>query len=314
MNISKIDYKILDPDYPLLVLFLNGKEESQTLESFAFIKSTESNGLFPILNCTCGEWGCGGFWAQVRQEGDFVIWEKIRIWEKDKDITTLHVKTPIIFEKNDYQKVANKMLERIESNESLKRTYEAEKKDYEKTGKFYWAGFSAPEPNPTGTRMKKLNGLPHNLTQSFFSTLRYFQSGYMEDWIFYAAKISKIKLVRLDIISSTVIPKEFNFSALVTNLKSLKKMMGREINIIGLPDDFIKEAKITITIPDFKEKLIFAKTKLVDKAGIMYETKSLPFGSGSIEPEFDPFAEDAKYQARGSKGMLNKIRKLFNPK
>lgn len=145
METTKIDYKILDTDYPLLVLFLNEKQEKQTLEDFAYIKSTESDGLFPILNCTCGEWGCGGYWVQVKHEGENVIWEKIRIWEVDKDIPALHVKTPIVFKKKDYQEVAQRMLNRIDSNLKLKEIFNKEMVDYEKTGKFFWAGFSAPK-------------------------------------------------------------------------------------------------------------------------------------------------------------------------
>ncbi len=145
MSLHKLDFIIKDESYPLLVATLDGKEEPATLEDFAFIKSTESDGLFPILNCTCGEWGCGGYWVKVKHEGDKVIWEKIRTWGSDKNVPRLHVIAPIEFDKKEYLELANRMLDRVESNENHKKYYEQQKEEFEKTGKFFWAGFSAPE-------------------------------------------------------------------------------------------------------------------------------------------------------------------------
>lgn len=145
METHKLDFKIKDEDYPLIVVFLDGTEEPATIEEFPFIKSTESDGLFPILNCTCGEWGCGGYWVKVKHEGDRIIWEKIRTWGSDKNIPIFRVVAPIQFDKQQYLELANKMLKRIELNAGLKKYYQKEKEEFEKTGKFFWEGFSAPE-------------------------------------------------------------------------------------------------------------------------------------------------------------------------
>jgi len=145
MGTHKIDFKIKDKISPLLVLILDDTEEPATIEDFAFVKSTESDGLFPILNCTCGEWGCGGYWVKVKHEEDRIIWEKIRTWGSDKNISRLHVVAPIEFDKKEYLELANKMLDRVKLNEHLKKYYEQEEAEFEKTGNFYWAGFSAPE-------------------------------------------------------------------------------------------------------------------------------------------------------------------------
>jgi hypothetical protein len=57
---------------------------------------------------------------------------------------------------------------------------------------------------------KKLNGLPNNLAESFFSGLKYTNGGYMADWLVAIAKKHNVSEVRLDIIDKSASLAVFN--------------------------------------------------------------------------------------------------------
>jgi len=137
----KIEVKQNDP-YPLLELVLNDEVEQQTIEPYPLELSVQQDGSFPILNCTCGEWGCGGYWVDVKHDGDKIIWENIRT-HMGKSVDRLHAKTPIIFSKPEYTETVKKVLQELENHDHLKKGYNDEKDYYQKNDKFYWDGFSA---------------------------------------------------------------------------------------------------------------------------------------------------------------------------
>lgn len=145
MEIHKLDFTISDPKYPLATVVLDGQKEDQTLEAFALERSGLGDGLFPILNCICGEWGCGGYWVEVNHDGDKIIWTKIRTHNSEKDIPRFHITTPITFSKSEYKDLIDRLLKEKNTYPGFKKSYDAEKDHFEDTGEFYWAGISASD-------------------------------------------------------------------------------------------------------------------------------------------------------------------------
>jgi hypothetical protein len=76
-------------------------------------------------------------------------------------------------------------------------------------------------------KRRNINGLPHNLTKSYFGTLRYYGGGYMADWLLNAAIHLRVNSVTLDIINSTIDPKEMEKLPLMYHLKDLKKIIEK---------------------------------------------------------------------------------------
>ena len=70
-------------------------------------------------------------------------------------------------------------------------------------------------------KCKNINGLPHNLTKSFFGTERYYKCGYMADWLLNAARKLQLTEATIDILNQTIHPAELNLYPLTVNLKDL---------------------------------------------------------------------------------------------
>jgi hypothetical protein len=106
-------------------------------------------------------------------------------------------------------------------------------------------------------KRRNLNGLPHNLTKSYFGTLRYYESGYMADWLLNAARDLRVDTVTLDILNSTIDPREMELFPLLYHLKDLKNIIIKELTKNGFDPNFIVDAKIKVEIPD---RNIYART------------------------------------------------------
>lgn len=140
-------------------------------------------------------------------------------------------------------------------------------------------------------RKRSLNGLPHNLAASFFSTLRYYKCGYMEDWLWNGAKRLNINQATLDILDASVLPEALNIYPLIYNLRDLKKIIEKELATKNFPPDYIYNAKIVVDF--FNSDLPIPKlsfySNLINKEGYRYESKKF-FVNASFDG-FDPFDE-----------------------
>ena len=111
----KLDFKIEKPDqieeYPKFVVQLDGLNEPQSFVVLPLEISAQKDGLYPILNCGCGEWGCGGYYVKVKNTPDQVIWEKIQNYiDQTEPIHPLHIKAPIVFERTQYEDLIIRLL------------------------------------------------------------------------------------------------------------------------------------------------------------------------------------------------------------
>lgn len=78
-------------------------------------------------------------------------------------------------------------------------------------------------------RRKNLNGIPHNITQSFFGTERYYRCGYMGDWLLNAARKPNITKASLNVLQASFSPTELNIHPLTYNAKTLKTVIDKEV-------------------------------------------------------------------------------------
>lgn len=120
-------------------------------------------------------------------------------------------------------------------------------------------------------KSKLLNGLPHDLVQSFFGTIRYFHKGYLSDWIVNGAIELNVNYVEIDIVNKEILPKELEVDALMVNLKDLDTIIDSVTEHAGFDRSYIKEAKFKVNIKS--DRYIECDTVLVDSSGKEYKAK-----------------------------------------
>ncbi|RZK29620.1 MAG: hypothetical protein EOO61_20415 [Hymenobacter sp.] len=144
-------------------------------------------------------------------------------------------------------------------------------------------------------KWRKLNGIPHNITQSFFGTERYYSCGYMGDWLLHAARNLELTKASLDVLTVTFEPAELNIYPLVFNAKSLKEIIDKELVANGFENDFITEVRIDFQFlnPNIYWVGIYCFPYLIDKTGRRYEPGRII--AEGLEPYFNPFDENNIY-------------------
>jgi hypothetical protein len=160
-------------------------------------------------------------------------------------------------------------------------------------------------------KRKNLNGIPHNITKSFFGTERYYNGGYMGDWLLNAAKRLHLTKASLDVLKVSFDPIQLNIQPLTLNAKDLKAIIERELTANGFNTNFIKEAGIHFQFPDSKiyRTTFYCFPYLLDIDGKRYEAGRII--EEGLEPEFDPFDELNIYPTKRQTGFLDKFKNLF---
>ena len=151
-------------------------------------------------------------------------------------------------------------------------------------------------------KKKNLNGLPNNLIQQYFSTLFYYDRGYMADWIWNAASEKYVSDIKIDIINKTVIPKDLQIQPLTIHLIRLQQTIKKELINNGFIEDFIVKAQFEIYIsPENNSQKIFGVVvTLEDKEGTIYRSK--PYAEKAYETEFQVFKPT----------LSEKLKKIFS--
>ena len=161
---------------------------------------------------------------------------------------------------------------------------------------------------------KKLNGLPNSLVASLLGTgryskhvfvHRYYDGGYMADWLANGAKKYNLNSITLDIKNGTVTPPELNIHPLVSNIQDLNDIITNELTANNFPSDFIKEAKIQASFsPDSRAFQI--KAVVLDAEGKLYE--STPKSDEALNPYFDVEEKMAEVNKRlNKKSFLGRL-------
>jgi hypothetical protein len=156
------------------------------------------------------------------------------------------------------------------------------------------------------SKRRNINGLPHNLTKSYFGTLRYYGKGYMADWLLNAAMHLHVNSVTLDIINSAIDPEEMEKLPLMYHLKELKTIIEKELSQNGFDNDFIVNAKIKVEVPDntVYGRTLYCYPELIDKEGRRYASGRII--ETAYEEKFDPFE-----QRSFARSFLAKIKRIF---
>jgi len=133
-------------------------------------------------------------------------------------------------------------------------------------------------------KTKILNGLSYNLAQSFFSTLCYYDKGYMSDWIVNAANDYGIKKVEIDIINNHVLPEKLNIRPLIVHLENLRQIIYKTLASNKIDKEFIIEAKFIISINE--------KRELICENYVRGENKKIYKSKDYLENSFNNFKID----------------------
>jgi hypothetical protein len=126
-------------------------------------------------------------------------------------------------------------------------------------------------------KRRNLNGIPHNMTQSFFGTERYHVCGYMGDWLLNAARELKLSTASLDALRGSFDPQGLNIHPLTHHAKTLQDIIEKELLQNGFEADYIVQAHIDFQFPDPNRyrSTIYCYPYLVDKNGKRYESKRI---------------------------------------
>lgn len=134
-----IDQESVESDsYPYFLLTIDGENKMRPLMVFPLELSAKEDGVYPIVNCGCGEWGCGGAYVKVKNTPNTVIWENFyhdyNSSKQDNKSYSIEgrIITPIEFDRESYENAINILLVDKENFETEKLTYESNKEWFEK--------------------------------------------------------------------------------------------------------------------------------------------------------------------------------------
>jgi hypothetical protein len=125
-------------------------------------------------------------------------------------------------------------------------------------------------------KRRNLNGLPNSLTQRYFSTLFYYDGGYMADWIWASAEKAGVKELKIDILNKTVLPEDIDIEPLTAHLDKLQDTIKTTLEQNGFGNQFIRTAYFNICISQrFKtERLLTCTAVLTDQDGKEYQGRT----------------------------------------
>ena len=155
-------------------------------------------------------------------------------------------------------------------------------------------------------KRRNLNGLPHNLTKSYFSTLRYYGNGYMADWLVNAARNLRVDTVTLDILNSTIDPVQMEKLPLLYHLRDLKNILYKELIKNGFAEDYIVSAKIRVVIQNngIYPRTLYCYPEMIDVHGNHYKIERIV--EQAYEKPFDPLRQNTLLST-----LLLKLKRMF---
>ncbi len=134
-----IDQKSVESDsYPYFLLTIDGENKMRPLMVFPLELSVKKDGVYPIVNCACGEWGCGGVYVKVRNTPSTIIWETLyNNYDPSKQDNKSHstegkIFTPVEFDRASYENAINILIVDKENFDTERNTYNYEKKEFDK--------------------------------------------------------------------------------------------------------------------------------------------------------------------------------------
>ena len=150
-------------------------------------------------------------------------------------------------------------------------------------------------------KRRRLNGLPNALVQRYFSTLFYWDGGYMADWIWKIASEKNVSAFEMDILNENITPPELLIKPLVGHFVRLRETIAITLAKNNFPEGTIVKAKLIVGISDkFKSlHMIECRCEITDVEGRRY-----------IGKLYHERAYEMPYQAP-KLSVFKKIRRLF---
>jgi hypothetical protein len=97
-------------------------------------------------------------------------------------------------------------------------------------------------------KWRNLKGLPNSLVESYFSSMMYFDNGYMACWIWKKANELDISELEIDILNRTTKPAVLEATPITAYLSDLQLIINRTLASNNFESGFIKKAKLKVWI------------------------------------------------------------------
>lgn len=121
-------------------------------------------------------------------------------------------------------------------------------------------------------KRNSLKGLPNSLVQRYFSTLFWWNKGYMADWISNAAKEKKIISLEIDLLKQTVSPTDLQIKPILIHLPKLKETISKTLENNGFQNNYITQAKFKIKFKNNSYSSLYCIATLTDQYGATFES------------------------------------------
>ena len=145
-------------------------------------------------------------------------------------------------------------------------------------------------------KRNNLNGLPNGLVQKYFSTMTYYDRGYMPCWIWKKALELGIYELEIDIFNKTTIPPEMISEPIISHLDELIEMIFKTLDKNNFDKNYIVSAKFKIWIR--KQNVAF---NLVSCQGLLEDVEGRKYVGKIYKETAFPIADS----------MFKKIMKLI---
>ena len=124
-------------------------------------------------------------------------------------------------------------------------------------------------------KRRNLNGLPNGLVQSYFSTLNYYDKGYMPCWIWKKAIEFGVYEFEIDVLNKTTAPMKMNSKPIIMYLDDLKEIIIKTLKSNQFDKNYIVSARLKIQISkqDVALSQVSCQGILEDKEGRIYTGK-----------------------------------------
>ncbi|WCF06717.1 hypothetical protein NDS46_20525 [Paenibacillus thiaminolyticus] len=117
-NISKHKRILSSVIYSSLDLYINGDklDPDEVFDVDVFFTSLVSQGTFPMFTCTCGIFGCGGYYVEVKNLDEKVIWRTQQSPFMDR---TIKCSNTFVFSRSHITDFAEELIQKFEELKSL---------------------------------------------------------------------------------------------------------------------------------------------------------------------------------------------------
>lgn len=112
-NISKVKGKMVSVVDWKLVVYINGNKLShnEVLVVEEFFNTILRSGVYPLFTCSCGVFGCGGYYVEVIHDEQSITWLTEQIPFEDPELIPC---STFIFQRDQVMKVAEELQQNLD--------------------------------------------------------------------------------------------------------------------------------------------------------------------------------------------------------